>query len=152
MSDMLAFMISLFNEIHVLRRILACHCCMTSLFTDGGKNPVWNQTFKFNIINDNSVTIEVRDEDVGKDDTIGHCQVSLAKVRSYGRDTQQASVMSKSGKQHGFVQVSMTFSKNSAIGAPHYGAPPPAAYPPQPSYPYPAQHAPPPAVAQVLPN
>ena len=39
----------------------------------------------------------------------------------------------------------MSFTKNSAIGAPHEGAPPPAAYPPQPSYPYPAQHAPPPA-------
>ena len=27
--------------------------------TDGGKNPVWNEVFRFNIINDNSVTIQV---------------------------------------------------------------------------------------------
>ena len=117
--------------------------------TDGGKNPVWNQTFKVNIINDNSVTIEVRDEDVGKDDLIGHCQISLAKARSYGSDKVQAPVMSKSGKQHGFVQVSLGFSKNSAIGAPQHGAypqqpypqhaPAPSGYPPQPyPAPYPA--------------
>lgn len=73
---------------------------------DGGKNPVWNQKFAFNIINDNSVMIEVKDEDVSGDDTIGTCRVDLARTRTYGSDKVQAPVMSKSGKQHGFVQVS----------------------------------------------
>lgn len=37
-----------------------------------------------------------------------------AQVREHGRDTQQCAVHSKSGKQHGFVQVSFQFRKDSS--------------------------------------
>ncbi|GAX80957.1 hypothetical protein CEUSTIGMA_g8392.t1 [Chlamydomonas eustigma] len=98
--------------------------------TDGGKNPVWNETFKFNIINENEVKLEVRDEDVAGSDTIGHATVSLAKARTSGSDCLQAPVMSKSGKQHGFIQVTMAFTKNSSLQQQqiHQQAPHAAAY------------------------
>jgi hypothetical protein len=59
------------------------------------------------------------DEDVGSSDLIGNARIDLAKTRTYGSDTVQAPVISKSGKQHGFVQVSLTFAKNSTMQAPH---------------------------------
>jgi hypothetical protein len=102
--------------------------------TDGGKNPVsimnlmfsavrqtpfhnqwvtsfvsiqvWNETFTFNIINENDFRITVKDHDVmSSDDYIGVGRGQLAKVRTLGTDKQQVPIMSKKGKQHGFVQV-----------------------------------------------
>jgi Ca2+-dependent lipid-binding protein len=58
--------------------------------TDGGKNPVWNQTFRFNVINENDITLTVVEDDViGRDDLIGTGHVQLAKARQYGQDRQQ---------------------------------------------------------------
>lgn len=129
--------------------------------TDGGKNPVWNQTFKFNVINENDLTITCKDEDVSADDVIGTGRAQLARARTAGTDRQSVPMMSRNGKQHGHVQITLTFVRNSALagGAPHgavpgyggyaappqyqaygmpppyqapYGAPPPYGYPPQP--------------------
>ncbi|GFR48310.1 hypothetical protein Agub_g10191 [Astrephomene gubernaculifera] len=133
----------------------------THTATDGGRNPVWNQTFRFNVINENDVELTIKDSDVGRDDNIGTARISLARARQFGRDTMQAPVYSKHGKQHGFVQVSLVFTPNKATGAysgypaqqyaqysypqqvPGYGVPPPAygAY----GAPPPAYGAPPPA-------
>ncbi len=41
---------------------------------------VWNQTFHFNVINENDIQVEVKDEDVGKDDLLGRGVISLANV------------------------------------------------------------------------
>lgn len=30
--------------------------------TDGGKTPVWNETFRFNVINENSFSLVVKDD------------------------------------------------------------------------------------------
>lgn len=110
----------------------------TKTHTDGGKNPVWNQTFTVNVINENTADLTIYDSDVGKDDVIGTCVVPLAKAREMGSDYVQCPVHTKSGKQKGFVAVKLQFTKNSALrahqppqGAPvGYGAPPPGAYPP----------------------
>lgn len=37
----------------------ACECA-------GGKNPVWNETFNFNVINENNAEIAIMDDDVGE--------------------------------------------------------------------------------------
>lgn len=137
----------------------------TKTAVDGGKNPVWNETFLFNVINENTIEIDIKDEDVGKDDLIGSVMISLAKAREAGSDTLQAPVVSKkSRKQHGFASVQLKWAPNDALkpAAPqqpmqpqvvymqqpmqpqYYAAPPPgmyAAYPPQPAaYPgYPPQ-------------
>mmetsp|Transcript_20875 Transcript_20875/g.53096 ORF Transcript_20875/g.53096 Transcript_20875/m.53096 type:complete len:185 (-) Transcript_20875:655-1209(-) len=83
---------------------------------DGGRHPVWAQTFEFNIINENTVEISLFDEDtLTKDDHIGIATISLAKTREQGADKLMAPVMTKKGKQHGYVQVSMTFKTNAAL-------------------------------------
>ena len=83
----------------------------------------------------------VKDKDVlGSDDYIGTGRGQLAKVRTYGSDKQQVPMLSKKGKQHGFVQVTLTFTRNSSIGY----APAPGGYPPQPyGYAPPAAYGPP---------
>ncbi|GIL63320.1 hypothetical protein Vafri_17413 [Volvox africanus] len=129
----------------------------TKTHNNGGKNPVWNETFHINVINDNTIDVTIFDSDVGKDDIIGTTTVVLAKVREHGQDYQQCPVRTKSGKQHGFVAIRLQFAKNSALkmhgvppapmAAPPYGAPapgyPPAGYPPSaPPGPYPPQAPP----------
>eukprot|EP00195_Chlamydomonas_chlamydogama_P000518 CAMPEP_0202919766 /NCGR_PEP_ID=MMETSP1392-20130828/76505_1 /ASSEMBLY_ACC=CAM_ASM_000868 /TAXON_ID=225041 /ORGANISM="Chlamydomonas chlamydogama, Strain SAG 11-48b" /LENGTH=347 /DNA_ID=CAMNT_0049613225 /DNA_START=146 /DNA_END=1190 /DNA_ORIENTATION=+ len=116
---------------------------------DGGKNPVWNETFRFNVINDNDVTLVCKDEDtIGKDEVIGTGHFNLAKARERGTDRIQVSMMSKSGKQYGFISVNLTFTRNAALRPPMAQAPPPmptapyGAPPPMPTAPY---GAPPPA-------
>lgn len=119
---------------------------------DGGKNPVWNQQFRFNIINENNFTIKVMDEDVGGDDHIGDGIGQLAKVRGGSHtDRQDITLVSrKGGKARGHITVTLTFLPNKSLkpqatqaqpygypaapyGAPApYGAYPPAAYPPAP--------------------
>lgn len=118
---------------------------------DGGTSPVWNETFNFSVINENDIGIVIKDEDTGKDDTIGTAHVPLAKAREHGRDSQQVPVLSKSGKQHGFIQLTLTFAKNSSIKGYAGSAGVPPAYPtammgyPPPSYqppPFASGHAP----------
>lgn len=140
---------------------------------DGGKNPVWNQQFRFNVINENDVGLVVMEQDVMlRDEVIGTGRISLARVRTTGSDRQQVQLVTKRGRQRGFVQVNLTFVRNAAFAgvpgaqpaaypyAAYPSAPsaPPAAYgyPSYPGYPNPAPftyapqhvpsfHAPPPA-------
>ena len=80
------------------------------------------------------------------DDMIGHGGGSLARVRVAGSDTIKVPIMGKH-HQHGFVQVTLRFERNSMLQAPqmpapsapypqqvHYAAPAPAYNPPQPQY------------------
>eukprot|EP00798_Chlamydomonas_sp_ICE-L_P015301 gene15301-21386_t len=125
----------------------------------GGKNPVWNETFRYNLINENDLAIEVKDEDVTMTTLIGQGRVSLAKVRLTGQDRQQMPVMTKGSKQKGFVSVTLAFSKNSTLQRPaqaHGGPYSSSAYAPMAPAPTPyyappygnplpyAQHPPPP--------
>ncbi|PNW76446.1 hypothetical protein CHLRE_11g467593v5 [Chlamydomonas reinhardtii] len=113
----------------------------TRTAVDGGRNPVWNETFRFNVINENNVDVEIKDEDVGKDDLIGTCTFSLAKARESGSDRIQAPVVSKkSRKQRGFLSIALSWEPNKALkptvttqpAAPHYHYMPHAAL--QPAY------------------
>ncbi len=62
----------------------------TRTAVDAGKNPVWNETFNFNCINENTAEIVILDEDLAsRDDTIGTAIVSLARAREHGTDRQQ---------------------------------------------------------------
>ncbi|KXZ43576.1 hypothetical protein GPECTOR_86g369 [Gonium pectorale] len=114
----------------------------TRTATDGGKNPVWNETFRFNIINENDAELIIKDDDVAShDDYIGTCRVNFAKAREYGRDTVQLPVSSKHGKQHGFVQVTLMFTRNSALKAGGHGG-----------YGYPTQYGGQQTYAQAIPG
>jgi Ca2+-dependent lipid-binding protein len=101
--------------------------------TDGGKSPVWNETFTFNVINENSAELTIMDEDtMSADDTIGSAVVPFAKAREQGTCTIQSPVITKKGKQHGMIQVVMTFVPNDSL-KPKKGKK--AVYPPAP-YPH----------------
>ena len=74
---------------------------------------------RFNCINENDFSILVKDDDIGSDDFIGKGEGTLAKVRTYGTDRQEVTMISKkTHKQHGFVAVNMTFAKNNAMQPP----------------------------------
>lgn len=88
----------------------------TRTHVDGGKNPVWNETFSFNIINENSLEVTVMDADVGPDDFIGSAVVSLARAREQGADSVQAPVVCKhTRKHHGFVAMNLRWMPNDAL-------------------------------------
>lgn len=89
----------------------------TRTAVDGGRNPVWNETFSFNIINENALQVEVYDEDtLSRDDFLGSCSISFARARALGADTMEAPVISKhSHKQRGFVSVTLKWMPNSAL-------------------------------------
>lgn len=105
---------------------------------DGGKDPVWNQTFMFNIINENNVDIKIFDHDhTSRDDPVGTACISLATVRVKGSDHVKAPVNTRRSKQHGVISVALAFAPNRAAqaSAPQYGAYP-AASGPYPANPY----------------
>jgi len=99
----------------------------TRTHVDGGKNPVWNQTFPFNVVSENSAFITIMDSDEGDDDFVGTATIDFSTARSYGTDRRQVPVTKKSGKQKGLLSVSLTFS--AAGGPPPAGAYPPHASP-----------------------
>ncbi|GLC51851.1 hypothetical protein PLESTB_000555400 [Pleodorina starrii] len=100
----------------------------TQTAKDGGRNPVWNETFRMNLLNENDVSIDLKDEDVGRDDFIGSATFSLARARQTGHDRQEVPVFGpKSRKQQGFVSVALKW-------APHRV---PAAHQQPPPYPHP---------------
>jgi Ca2+-dependent lipid-binding protein len=84
--------------------------------TDGGKNPVWGETFRFNVINENTAEIRILDEDnLCRDDLIGECLVSFSKARESGKDDLQVPVISKKQKQRGFISVKIQFIPNRVL-------------------------------------
>ena len=69
---------------------------------DAGRNPVWNETFRFNVLNENEVVLLVKDEDVVRDDVIGTARISLARARVQHSEKVNAPVIApKSGKNYG---------------------------------------------------
>ncbi|GIL73847.1 hypothetical protein Vretimale_5041 [Volvox reticuliferus] len=85
---------------------------------DGGRNPVWDETFEFSVINENTLEMTLMDQDMlMRDDLIGTCYVSLARAREQGHDVVQAPVSSgkKIYTQQGFVQVTLSFMSNSKL-------------------------------------
>uniref|UniRef100_A0A7S0RWS8 C2 domain-containing protein n=1 Tax=Chlamydomonas leiostraca TaxID=1034604 RepID=A0A7S0RWS8_9CHLO len=117
----------------------------TRTATDGGKNPVWNETFKLSVINENDINFTIKDDDVGVDDVIGTTRLGLAACRERGSDRQALAVFSKSGKQHGSLHLSATFTPNQPGAAAYHGGSAPAYAAPSapPAYPPPASGAPP---------
>lgn len=66
------------------------------------------------IITENTFSLVLKDEDLISDEFIGHGTGDLSRVRQTGADRQQVPMLSKkSGKQHGFVCVSLQFTPNA---------------------------------------
>eukprot|EP00276_Gloeochaete_wittrockiana_P011520 CAMPEP_0184371930 /NCGR_PEP_ID=MMETSP1089-20130417/163672_1 /TAXON_ID=38269 ORGANISM="Gloeochaete wittrockiana, Strain SAG46.84" /NCGR_SAMPLE_ID=MMETSP1089 /ASSEMBLY_ACC=CAM_ASM_000445 /LENGTH=325 /DNA_ID=CAMNT_0026714739 /DNA_START=253 /DNA_END=1229 /DNA_ORIENTATION=- len=124
----------------------------TSTKKDAGRNPVFNESFKFDITpsTNPSVSFVVKDSDVGKDDFVGEVVLNFGEMAAQNRTVDSWYVLKrKSGKDAGEIQLKISFQpyspKTQAADPAHqlagspYGAPPPSyqayAAPPPPSAP-----------------
>ena len=79
---------------------------------DGTLNPEWMTELSFDVIDGDYLKITVWDEDVGKDDLIGTCDVSLAKVFEMGHVDETYSLIYKTkklDKPAGELKLSLNF-------------------------------------------
>jgi Ca2+-dependent lipid-binding protein len=53
----------------------------TKTKSEAGKKPVWNETFRFNVQN-NDLKVTVMDEDTMKDDLVGEGDINVSKFRA----------------------------------------------------------------------
>jgi hypothetical protein len=111
----------------------------------GGTKPVFDQDFRFCVINENEVHIAVKEhEAISMDENIGEGSVSLHIVRSTLKQEVEVPMLYKGTHQRGFVKIALTFTPNGAMPDQPRMAPQSYGYPPQqPGYP-PQQACPPP--------
>ncbi|GFR40445.1 hypothetical protein Agub_g973 [Astrephomene gubernaculifera] len=82
---------------------------------DAGRDPVWNETFQANIVSENDVEVEIKDNNVGLDDTIGIASFNLGRAREYGNDRLEVPVLSPRHRtQHGYLSVSLNWQPQPA--------------------------------------
>lgn len=81
----------------------------------GGKNPIWNEEFTFDISNEKELEIEVLDkETVGNDKFMGRCKVSIIEWIANGRFEGDLDLQDKMNKPVGRVSVSCKFERPNA--------------------------------------
>jgi hypothetical protein len=134
----------------------------TKTHSSGGKNPSWTDALSLKV-KDDTMTITVWDEDIGKDDFVGSTALDLNKISSSGGLKDWITIYHK-GKEAGQVYLEITLADKKAdygysYGAPGYAptapttyyAPPAPAPAPAPMY-YPStSYAPAPAPAPAYP-
>lgn len=90
----------------------------TQVHQQGGKNPVWNEEFGFDISTEKEVTIEVLDkETVGADKFMGINTLSIMEWIANGRFEGDVEVNDKAGKSVGRVTLSCRFERPPAAGS-----------------------------------
>eukprot|EP00276_Gloeochaete_wittrockiana_P005123 CAMPEP_0184657288 /NCGR_PEP_ID=MMETSP0308-20130426/18399_1 /TAXON_ID=38269 /ORGANISM="Gloeochaete witrockiana, Strain SAG 46.84" /LENGTH=264 /DNA_ID=CAMNT_0027094953 /DNA_START=199 /DNA_END=996 /DNA_ORIENTATION=+ len=122
---------------------------------NAGRSPVFNESFKFDIIPSTNpvVSFEVMDSDVGKDDFVGGLECNFGEMATQGRTIDGwYGLKRKSGKPAGEIQIKLQFQPLAASAPTSYPAAPypsgyPASAPPAPGYP-----APPPPLAYSAPS
>lgn len=78
----------------------------------GGKNPIWNEEFIFDISNEKEMEIEVFDkEQVGNDKFMGRCKVSIIEWIANGRFEGDLDLQDKTNKPVGSVSISVRFER-----------------------------------------
>eukprot|EP00182_Erythrolobus_australicus_P004955 CAMPEP_0185830360 /NCGR_PEP_ID=MMETSP1353-20130828/798_1 /TAXON_ID=1077150 /ORGANISM="Erythrolobus australicus, Strain CCMP3124" /LENGTH=458 /DNA_ID=CAMNT_0028528253 /DNA_START=23 /DNA_END=1398 /DNA_ORIENTATION=- len=119
----------------------------TRTIKNGGKNCRWMQSVSFTVtpaaMSDLRLFVEVFDEDIGRDELVGTCEVPLHSLISGPSSAQERSysLTAKSGKYSGDIVLGISFVPNAgssygagvhgAYGAAPiggYGAPPAAGY------------------------
>lgn len=85
----------------------------------GGKNPIWNEEFNFDISNEKEMEIEVMDkETVGNDKFMGRCKVSIIEWIANGRFEGDLDLQDKMNKPVGRITVACRFERpNAAPGS-----------------------------------
>lgn len=78
----------------------------------GGKNPVWNEEFGFDISNEKDMEVEVLDkETVGNDKFMGRCKVSIMEWIASGRFEGDLDLQDKANKPVGRVTIAVRFER-----------------------------------------
>jgi Ca2+-binding EF-hand superfamily protein len=78
----------------------------------GGKNPVWNEEFGFDISNEKDMEVEVLDkETVGNDKFMGRCKVSIMEWIASGRFEGDLDLVDKANKPVGRVTIAVKFER-----------------------------------------
>jgi Ca2+-binding EF-hand superfamily protein len=78
----------------------------------GGKNPVWNEEFGFDISNEKDMEVEVLDkETVGNDKFMGRCKVSIMEWIATGRFEGDLDLVDKANKPVGRVTIAVKFER-----------------------------------------
>jgi len=90
---------------------------MTKPNQGGGKNPIWNEEFNFDISNEKEMVVEVLDkETVGNDKFMGQCTVSIMEWIANGKFEGDIDIQDKSDKPVGRVTLSVRFERPGAGG------------------------------------
>lgn len=88
----------------------------------GGKNPIWNEEFVFDIANEKEMEIEVLDkETVGTDKFMGRCKVSIIEWIANGRFEGDLDLQDKASKPVGRISIACNFDRPTPV--PGGGAP-----------------------------
>lgn len=83
----------------------------------GGKNPVWNEEFTFDISNEKDMEIELLDkETVGNDKFMGRCKVSIIEWIANGRFEGDLDLQDKMNKPVGKVTIAARFERPQVGG------------------------------------
>jgi len=78
----------------------------------GGKNPIWNEEFNFDISNERDMEVEVMDkETVGNDKFMGRVKVSIMEWIANGRFDGDLDLSDKAGKSVGKISISCKFER-----------------------------------------
>ena len=94
----------------------------TKTHSDGGRNPIFGEMFKFDIVDVYEMSIQVYDEDFGKDDLIGETVYSFIDVIKVGGFAKSCTIpIAYKGKPAGDVNIVMSFDVNPVQGTPYEG-------------------------------
>ena len=87
----------------------------TKPHVQGGKNPVWNQEFEFQISTEKTLEIDVMDkEQVGSDKFMGRASVGIMDWIAMGNFQGDIPIQDKAEKEIGKVNVSVKFDRPGA--------------------------------------
>lgn len=91
---------------------------MTKPNQGGGKNPIWNEEFNFDVSNEREMDVEILDkETVGNDKFMGASKVSIMEWIANGKFEGDIDIQDKAGKPVGRVTLSVKFERPGAGGA-----------------------------------
>ncbi|KAG2494661.1 hypothetical protein HYH03_007177 [Edaphochlamys debaryana] len=92
----------------------------THVARNGGRCPVWNESFEFHCVHHHSVEILIKDSDILRDELIGIATIPLEAVRHKGHDHVSVPVVcGKHGSHHGHLSAVLVWA--------HSGSPVPSA-------------------------
>ncbi|GMI59415.1 hypothetical protein ScalyP_jg8067 [Parmales sp. scaly parma] len=87
----------------------------TKPHAQGGKNPVWNQEFDFEISTEKDLEMDVMDkEQVGNDKFMGRAKVGIMDWIALGHFEGEISILDKAEKEVGKINVNVKFERPGA--------------------------------------